>query len=172
MQIGDPREIGRAYHKLNFGQLPHEAPGRGAGATGTAIADAWFENAAGERVTSASQEDAAEHVLRGPLRRGASRTRSSRRRCAPSSATRSSSRASTSTAARAAPSRPARPRSRRFALPNWLTPSRYTLTPSLAREGTGENALALVEDMTSILVHGTTSGGILELPVDVRIERA
>ncbi len=26
VQIGDPREVGRAYHKLNFGQLPHEAP--------------------------------------------------------------------------------------------------------------------------------------------------
>ncbi len=59
----------------------------------------------------------------------------------------------------------------RFAIPNWLTPSRYMLTPSLAREGTGENALALVEDMTSVVVHGTTSGGILELPIDVRIER-
>jgi hypothetical protein len=59
-----------------------------------------------------------------------------------------------------------------FAIPNWLTPSRYLLTPSVAREGTGESALALVEDMTSIVVHGTTSGGILELPVQVRIERA
>ena len=42
----------------------------------------------------------------------------------------------------------------RFAIPNWLTPSRYLLTPSLAREGTGESALALVEDMASIVVHG------------------
>ena len=42
----------------------------------------------------------------------------------------------------------------------------------MAREGTGEDALALVEDMASILVHGTTSGGILELPLDVKIERA
>jgi hypothetical protein len=59
----------------------------------------------------------------------------------------------------------------RFGIPSWLTPSRYVLTPSLAREGTGENALALVEDMTSVVVHGTTTGGILELPVEARIER-
>ncbi len=60
-----------------------------------------------------------------------------------------------------------------FAIPNWLTPSRYLLTPSVAREGTGENALALVEDMASIMVHGASvSGGIVELPADVRIERA
>ncbi|MGA9316045.1 MAG: hypothetical protein WBV77_15620, partial [Solirubrobacteraceae bacterium] len=59
----------------------------------------------------------------------------------------------------------------RFAIPNWLTPSRYLMTPSLAREGTGESALALVEDMSSIMVHGTGSGGILELPVEAKLER-
>jgi hypothetical protein len=59
----------------------------------------------------------------------------------------------------------------RFAIPNWLTASRYLLTPSLAHEGTGDSALALVEDMASIMVHGDTSGGILELPVDVKLER-
>ena len=59
----------------------------------------------------------------------------------------------------------------RFSIPNWLTPSRYLLTPSLAREGTGESALALVADMTSIVIHGNGSGGILELPVDVKLER-
>jgi hypothetical protein len=46
------------------------------------------------------------------------------------------------------------------------------MTPSLAREGSGEDTLALVEDMASVFVHGTVSGGILELPIDVRIERA
>ena len=58
-----------------------------------------------------------------------------------------------------------------FDLPNWLTSSRYTLTPSVARAGTGDDALALVEDMATIMVHGTTSGGILETPVDVEIRR-
>ncbi len=56
-KIGDPREIGRAYHELNFGQLAHDAPEESHSASGTAIADAWFEKAGGERVTSASQED-------------------------------------------------------------------------------------------------------------------
>ncbi len=59
----------------------------------------------------------------------------------------------------------------KFAIPNWLTASRYMLTPSLAREGTGEDALALVADMASIVIHGSASGGILELPVDVTLER-
>ncbi len=56
-QIGDPREVARAYHKLNFGKLPHEAPAADAPVSGTAIADAWFENAAGERIATASQEE-------------------------------------------------------------------------------------------------------------------
>ncbi len=60
----------------------------------------------------------------------------------------------------------------RFDIPNWLGPSRYSLTPSVAREGTGESALALVEDMASIVISGTSSGGILEMPVEFRVERS
>jgi hypothetical protein len=60
----------------------------------------------------------------------------------------------------------------RFELPNWLTASRYMMTPSIARGGTGADALALVEDMASVLIHGDASGGILELPIDVKIDRA
>jgi ABC-2 type transport system ATP-binding protein len=59
----------------------------------------------------------------------------------------------------------------RFDIPNWLAPGRYAMTPSLARAGTGQDALALAEDMTSLVIHGTGSGGILELPVTTRIER-
>jgi ABC-type polysaccharide/polyol phosphate transport system ATPase subunit len=170
IQIGEPREIGRAYHKLNFGQLPHEAPPEPT-ATGTAIAEAWFQNAAGERVTSASQEDALSMCfevrfgedLVNPVFAATLRTELGHTIVV----ARSDQHGGASGSFKAGESAIAT-----FAIPNWLTSSRYTLTPSLAREGTGENALALVEDMASILVHGTTSGGILELPVDVRIERA
>ncbi|HXA53606.1 MAG TPA: ABC transporter ATP-binding protein [Solirubrobacteraceae bacterium] len=173
VQIGEPRAIGRAYHKLNFGQLPHEAPAEepvGAGA-GTTIADAWFENAAGERVTSSAQEepismcfevrfgeDLADPVFAATLRTELGHT---------IVVARSDQHGGASGSYRAGETAIAR-----FSLPPWLTPSRYTLTPSLARAGTGANALALVEDMTSIVIHGTTSGGILELPVEARIHRA
>jgi ABC-type polysaccharide/polyol phosphate transport system ATPase subunit len=171
VQIGDPRTIGRAYHKLNFGQLPHEAPAEEQIASGTTIAEAWFEDPSGERVTSASQEerlsmcfearlaeDLVDPVFAATLRTELGHTivvaRSDRHGAASGSF-----KAGETVIAR-------------FDLPNWLTPSRYAMTPSLALEGTGENALALVEDMASIVVHGTGSGGILELPIDVRIERA
>jgi ABC-type polysaccharide/polyol phosphate transport system ATPase subunit len=172
VQIGDPREIGRAYHKLNFGQLPHEAPAAESAASGTMIADAWFAAADGERVTSCSQEDAlsmcfevrfaedlTNPVFAATLRTELGHTIIVARTDQHGGASGSFKAGETVTA--------------KFAIPNWLTPSRYLLTPSVAREGTGENALALVEDMASIMVHGSSvSGGILELPVDVRIERA
>jgi ABC-type polysaccharide/polyol phosphate transport system ATPase subunit len=170
VQIGDPREIGRAYHKLNFGQLPHEAPE--ISGSGTLIADAWFESAAGERVTSASQEDTlrmcfevrfAEDLI-DPVFAATLRTELGHTIIV----ARTDQHGGTSGAFKAGETALAR-----FAIPNWLTPSRYLLTPSVARAGTGENALALVEDMASVVVHGSSvSGGILELPVDVRIEKA
>lgn len=169
-KIGDPREIGRAYHELNFGQLAHDAPAESHSTSGTAIADAWFENAQGERVTSASQEDTlsmcfearlgedlAEPVFAVTLRTELGHT---------IIVARSDQHGHVSGSFKAGESVAAR-----VAIPNWLTPSRYLLTPSLAHEGTGESALALVEDMASIVVHGSGSGGILELPIDVRLER-
>jgi ABC-type sulfate/molybdate transport systems ATPase subunit len=170
VQIGEPRSIGRAYHKLNFGQLPHEAPTEEMAATGTAIAEAWFQNAAGEHVTSAAQderlsmcfevriaEDLRDPVFAATLRTELGHTIIVARSDQHGERSGSFKAGETVTA--------------RFELPNWLTSSRYAMTPSLAREGTGEDALALVEDMASILIHGDASGGILELPIDVRIER-
>jgi ABC-type polysaccharide/polyol phosphate transport system ATPase subunit len=185
VQIGDPREIGRAYHKLNFGHLPHEAPSDSAGTGGeqggaiaeqagtrTVIAEAWFESAQGARVTSCSQEDSLSMCfevrfaedLSAPVFAATLRTELGHTIIV----ARTDQHGGSSGAFRAGETAIAR-----FAIPNWLTPSRYLLTPSVAREGTGENALALVEDMASIVVHGSSvSGGILELPVDVRIEKA
>ncbi len=171
VQIGDPRTIGRAYHKLNFGQLPHEAPAEERSASGTVIADAWFENAGGERITSASQEDTMSMCfevrfgedVEDPVFAATLRTELGHTIVV----ARSDQHGGSSGSFQAGHTAVAR-----FSIPPWLTPSRYTLTPSLAREGTGADALALVEDMTSVVIHGTTSGGILELPVEVRIERA
>jgi len=170
VQLGDPRAIGRAYHKLNFGHLPHEAPVEQDASSGTAITEAWFQGADGSRVTSISQEekltmcfevrfaeDVLDPVFAATLRTELGHTIIVARSDQHGHETGSYKAGETVIA--------------KFELPSWLTPSRYTITPSLAREGTGENALALVEDMASIVVHGTSSGGILELPIDIVIER-
>jgi ABC-type polysaccharide/polyol phosphate transport system ATPase subunit len=171
VKLGEPRAIGRAYHKLNFGQLPHDAPTPSDRGSGTVIAEAWFEGADGERATSADQEDSVsmcfearlgedlvDPVFAATLRTELGHTIVVARSDQHGGASGSFADGETVIV--------------RFAIPNWLTPSRYLLTPSIAREGTGEDALALVEDMASIMIAGNSSGGILELPVDVRIERA
>ncbi len=170
-QIGDPHEIARAYHKLNFGTLPHEAPVTGPLEGGTAIADAWFEDGKGARVAEAAQEDALRMCfevrfaedLDDPVFAATLRTELGHTIVV----ARSDDRGAASGSFRAGESITVR-----FELPNWLTPSRYLLTPSVAREGTGADAVALVEDMTSIIVHGTSSGGILEMPIEMKIERS
>jgi ABC-type polysaccharide/polyol phosphate transport system ATPase subunit len=170
VQLGDPRTIARAYFKLNFGQLPHIVADETRAGDGTAIADAWFEAANGERVTSASQderismcfearlaEDLVDPVFAATLRTEMGHTIIVAR--------------SDQHGERSGSFRPGETVIARFDLPNWLTSSRYTLTPSLAREGTGEQAIALVEDMSSIMIHGTASGGIVEVPIGVRLQR-
>lgn len=175
VQIGDPREVARAYHKLNFGQLPQEAPEVAAAvadASSTVIADAWFENASGERVTSASQEESLSMCfevrfgedVRNPVIAATLRTEAGHT----VTAARSDQHGGTTGSFKAGETVIAR-----FDVPSWLTSSRYLLSPSVAREGTGEDALAVVEDMAWIMIHGGTgSGGVFEPPVALRIERA
>lgn len=169
-KIGEPRVIARAYHELNFGQLAHEQPDQARAAGATSIADAWFENADGERVTSASQQDALRMCfetrfgedVREPVFAATLRTELGHTIIVARSDQHGASSGSFKAGENAVV---------RFAIPNWLTASRYMLTPSVAREGTGDAALALVADMASIVIHGTVSGGILELPVEFELER-
>ena len=172
VQLGEPRAVGRAYHQMNFGQLAHDAPAQNDdSAAATRIVDAWFENEAGERASAASQEerltlcfevafgeDVEEPVFAATLRTELGHTIIVAR----------SDQHDLTTESYCAGERAVA----RFSIPNWLTPSRYLLTPSLASAGTGEKALALVEDMASIVIHGSSvSGGILEPPVDLDVER-
>jgi ABC-type polysaccharide/polyol phosphate transport system ATPase subunit len=173
IQLGEPRMVARAYHEMNFGKLAHEAPaqGDGGGTAAARIVDAWFEDAKGERVSAASQEeqlalcfevafgqDVEEPIFAATLRTELGHTIIVARSDQHDERTESYRSGERAIA--------------RFAIPNWLTPSRYLLTPSLASAGTGEKALALVEDMASIVIHGSTvTGGILEPPVDLSVER-
>jgi hypothetical protein len=56
---------------------------------------------------------------------------------------------------------------------NWLAPMRYTVTPSVARAGSGRDALDLREDLAALMVHGTrVTGGIADVPHTYSIERS
>jgi hypothetical protein len=60
-----------------------------------------------------------------------------------------------------------------FQFDNWLAPSRYTASPSIARGGTGEAFLDVREDLASIVVSnvGERTGGVVDLPHEVEINR-
>jgi hypothetical protein len=58
-----------------------------------------------------------------------------------------------------------------FEFANWLAPSRYTLSPSIAREGTGADVVAVAEDIASLVVHGVATGGVLDPPQTFAVRR-
>ena len=60
----------------------------------------------------------------------------------------------------------------RLRFENWLTRGRYNLTPSVARNGPGDDILDAHEDVVSLVVYGDQSGaGIARLPHGFELER-
>jgi hypothetical protein len=161
VDIGPPGEIAREYGEINHGQI---AGVEGAGG-GSRILTAWCEGADGERVVSRAQgemctacvelefiRDVEDPQLTITFRNGARHT------------------IFVATTAR----HPSLGRFRageraivRFTFQNWLAPSRYTLTPSLASaEGADRR-----DDLASLIVEGDMSGGVADLPTELELER-
>jgi ABC-type polysaccharide/polyol phosphate transport system ATPase subunit len=171
-QIGAPHEIARAYNELNFGRLVHDHPGgeqRYGDHAAAEILDCWFEDAAGERVTSLAQGERAAvcmdvrfHAdLDEPI--FAVSVRNEPRHTVFATSTRWTGQPTGSFAA----GQEARVR---IAFENWLAPSRYDATPSIARAGTGDDAVDLREDLASLVVHGTrATGGIVDVPHEIAV---
>lgn len=171
VQLGDPYAVARSYHEINFGRLAHDRPEAERPARGsTRILDAWFENEAGQRVSTIDQDQrlrmcfeaefeqpVSDPVFAITLRNELGHT---------IVATKSDLERSASGDFQAGDGVVAS-----FEIDNWLAPSRYAMTPSIARAGTGADTLALVEDMTSIVVYGRASGGILEVPSEFHLRR-
>lgn len=172
VQLGEPRAIALAYNELNFGRLVHEpdAGERYGDQAAAEIAGAWVESG-GEKVTALDQSEAFELVMEVrfhnelvdpvfamTLRNQAAHTLFS-----------------TSTQWQD-------PRTGRFeagevvqvrvGLENWLAPSLYKLTPSVARSGAGADALDVREDLASLMVHATRmTGGAMDPPHTIEIRR-
>ena len=174
LHVGDPREIAREYNELNFGRLAHEPveSGRYGDQAEAEILDTWCESA-GETVTQLAQTnpldvcvrvkfyaDMADPIVGVTLRNEAGHTVfNSTTEWAGVESTGSFHAGDEVTI--------------RFSIENWLSPSQYTLSPSVARPGSGANAIDLREDLTSIYVHATrATGAAVALPHTVAIERA
>jgi ABC-type polysaccharide/polyol phosphate transport system ATPase subunit len=174
-QLGSPHAIARAYNELNFGRLVHEQQGDDQPRYGdhavAEILDCWFETEAGDRVTAVGQGeplavcmDVRFHdAIEDPI--FAMSLRNQPRHTVFATSTRWTGQQTGSYA----PGDQARVR---IAFDNWLAPSRYDATPSVARSGAGEDALDLREDLASLMIHGTrTTGGIADVPHTIAVER-
>jgi ABC-type polysaccharide/polyol phosphate transport system ATPase subunit len=173
-QLGAPHAIARAYNELNFGRLVHEQPDgehRYGDRASAEILDCFYEDASGERVSAIAQgeriavcmdvrfhEDVDEPIFAISLRNAPRHTVFA---------------TSTRWTAQETGSFRAGDEVRvRIDFDNWLAPSRYDATPSVARAGAGEDALDLREDLASLMVHGTrTTGGIADVPHTIALER-
>jgi ABC-type polysaccharide/polyol phosphate transport system ATPase subunit len=174
VEIGDPRRVARRYNELNFGQLVHEtADGARIGDHAVAeIVDCWYEDAQGARVTALAQGEQVAVCLEvrfhAPIEDPvfAVSIRNSPRHTVFATSTRA-----------------ALPQTGSFGLgdhavarisfENWLAPSRYDATPSVARNGAEHLALDLREDLASLVVHGTSqSGGIVDVPHRIEVRPA
>jgi ABC-type uncharacterized transport system ATPase subunit len=166
VRIGPPDEVSRLYGELNFGQAgAGDAPGSGMYAS---ILSAWCEDADGERIVAAEQgancracfevrfERAVERpVLALTFRNEARHT------------------IFVATSAHHAWPEPFEPGEHavvRFEFENRLAPSRYTLTPTVA-EGAPPRELARADDLAALVVSGMPTGGVVELPTELEVER-
>ena len=166
--IGDPAAIARRYNQLNFGATVHrqdDSPiDRRLGRRSAEIVDAWFEDSDGERIATLAHgepceacmevrfnDDIADPIFGLTLRNEVGQT--------VFATTTAHGHGSTGEF------RGGEMATVRVRFENWLAPSRYTATPSIARNGPGADALDLREDLASLLIYGgPVTGGVANLP--------
>jgi ABC-type polysaccharide/polyol phosphate transport system ATPase subunit len=171
--IGDPHQIALAYNELNFGRLVDAEPSAEGryGDRAAEVRAAWFEDDAGERITELAQGqpcticmDVRFHAAQEePV--FAFHLRNEPRHIVFATSTQWHLDDVGSFAA----GDEARVRVR---FDNWLAPNRYTVSPSVARAGSGSDLLDLREDLAAVVVHGTrVTGAIADVPHQLRVER-
>jgi ABC-type polysaccharide/polyol phosphate transport system ATPase subunit len=172
LRIGEPHEIARAYNELNFGRLVHEGgeEGRYGDHQVCEITDAWFEHD-GERVGEIAQyerlgmafrvrfhEAVEEPVFGFSVRNDVGHTvfiTTTEWQNVPTGSFRAGEETTV-----------------RIEVDAVMSPTKYDLTPSVARAGSGADALDLREDLASVYVHGTrVTGGLIDLPHTFEVQR-
>ncbi|HVG73828.1 MAG TPA: ABC transporter ATP-binding protein [Thermoleophilaceae bacterium] len=171
VSVGDPHDIGVLYNQVNFGTLAPDLPVAATGERPVDIRTCRVE-VAGEPVGEvphgetldvvfeARFAERVEHPVFGVLLRNeagqtvvATTTAWSQRETGVFDA------GETATV--------------RLQLDAWFGPGRYSITPSVARQGLGADTLDLRENMATVILHSTRdSGGLIDPPHRFDIERA
>ena len=169
VHLGEPEEITRTYSELNFGD-PAEAERSG---RQVRVRAAWCERPGGERIVTAAQNEPVhacyEVELAEPLENPAFgvifRNEARHTIYLPTTELLGEPTGSFAAGERLTV---------RFGFVNRLAPSRYTLTPCIGPGGGGygtHDALGRSDDLAALAVTGPVTGGVVDLPVDVEIER-
>jgi ABC-type polysaccharide/polyol phosphate transport system ATPase subunit len=166
LEMGDPEDISRSYGEINFGHTAHgdaqaeDAPAR--------VTDGWCESSEGERVVAIAQGERCVACMEVELTAGA-------RDPVFAITFRNDARhtifvaASDMSEPRTGSFPPGERVRVRFEFENWLAPSRYTLTPSVAE---GDIPLGSREDVAAVIVHGSkVTGGVADLPTELDVVR-
>jgi ABC-type polysaccharide/polyol phosphate transport system ATPase subunit len=174
LEIAEPRKIARAYNELNFGRLLHDDPDtgdehRGGDQVKAEITEAWFEHegqrvkqlAQGERLTIAVamrfHAEVAHPIVGITLRNEMGHTIF----------------VTTTEWSGVDLQTPAVGEEMvvRFSLDTPFATSQYLVTPSIAKAGSGADALDVREDLAAVYIHATQhTGGLVDLPHDVEVE--
>jgi ABC-type polysaccharide/polyol phosphate transport system ATPase subunit len=177
IEIGEPAHIARRYNELNFGRTVHQMPedeltGEDRpGSREAEIVDAWFEDSSGTRIAAMAHgetcvvcveahfsEDLEDPIFGFTLRNDVGATVFAS----------STDFDRISTGSFQAGDRVVA----RLQFENWMTASHYTVTPSIAREGLGADAIDIRPDLASLMVHGGNfTGGVTDLPHEFQLRR-
>jgi ABC-2 type transport system ATP-binding protein len=173
VETGDPHHVAQIYNEINFGRFALDAGegGREGDRTEAEITGAWIEDGTGERVEALRHGERAQMVMevrfRAPLdepvfgftlRHEAGHIVFATRTDVQEVATDRYVAGDVAVV--------------RVALDNWLAPGTYRFTPSLARAGSGTEALDSRLDMVAVTVHGDRpTEGLVDLPHTIAVER-
>ncbi len=171
--IDEPVRIGRAYNQLNFGGLVHKHgdENRWGDQAVAELVDCWFENAAGDRIPSQAQGERVSictevrfhAAIEDPIF-AVSLRNEVRHTVFVASSIYHDERTGSFGAGDSVIFR--------VSFENWLAPSLYQATPSVARHGAGADALDIREDLADLAVHATrVSGGVADLPHTLELTR-
>ena len=170
LEISGPRQIARAYNELNFGRLLHDSvdDSRYGDQVVAEIVEAWFEHG-GERIKQIEQgkrmEIAVSIRFHGPIDSPIVGV-TLRNDMGHTFFVGSTEFAGMDLGHRAAGDEIVV----RFKLDTPFATSQYLVTPSIARAGSGANAIDLREDITSVYIHAThNTGGLVELPYEIEV---
>jgi ABC-type polysaccharide/polyol phosphate transport system ATPase subunit len=163
VHIGEPHTVAREYNQLNFGRVTHvDVEGDRHGDRSAEIVHAWFEDGNYERQTAFAvghfchvcvevrfHEEMTDPIFAWSLRNEAGLT-------VFATSSRFDNRETGTFAA-------GETVVVRVGFPMRLAGNRYTLSPSVARAGSGQDVVDVREDLVSMLVHTTrTSGGMVD----------